>query len=474
MFGRSTATVKFYLSDDGSDTNSGEMPSSPIKTVGKALQLASTISHSTAGAIEFYCAPGEYTYANATLPLNCAVGTTISFIGHVEDGVPDVFFEGVSGGGRSSGSAMRVSFGAVVSLTDIFIRNYSTAVAAAQTGRITMHNVHIRNCIVGASAGNGGYITAVGGDWDGRDMADVVIPNSIGHRAVIGCPFNLEQSGPDPETPDVWPGLKIHHFERGSVLSEGSSGHMDYMQYEDCAIGIETTRGAGTPNTIPIRMRRCAIPFLTRDTAPLLLADVLDFAYGTADACGPVIASNAGYSGSVDSTNYDTRLKRQIRSAESTSNLTGSTTESNLWQVCKLMPGRVRNRDRMTTELFGLCSGGLSSPMTLRFKFGSTTVATITLPTGTGRWQVKADFHFIGETVSSIVKTKKLRGQISYVADADAFTSAVQRLTNIAIVECISETDPTQYTITKQAGSSSDNISLSSAFCDATVTGVSV
>ena len=293
---------------------------------------------------------GSGTYTFTTSPIS---------LGNVHAGSPLTISFGASSIVQGTNTAetrtaqfARVQMGAelIIFQNECLLRTWGAAVRASYGGRVTLHDSKIKDCVRAASMGYGGrFICESIVDWDGRDLADTAITDSNALLAVIGSTYSCDQGS-------FGPVARVHHWNRGFVLSEGSSGHMDYLWFDSCDIGYEMGRGAGQPNAIPVRCTNCVVG-IKSDGNPLLLSTteatwIEQFGIGTADECDTTIRLVAGGTTSgIEDGAYDSRPTfsgNQITTSGSST--TGNTTENDTWAPLVVLPKGARAKDWIKTK----------------------------------------------------------------------------------------------------------------------------
>lgn len=399
-----SSPITFNVATTGGDANDGSA-ASPVATFQKALDLCAATAAYSPGPFTIQAAPGTYTSLVAlAYDWWLFVGSPVTFIGARDGaGIPTVVIQGSTDATRTH-NFLRATHNVRFYVQDIKFISFGAVFASSHGAEANLTNCHTRNCGQLGSLGNMGWGSAWGGDIDGRDLDGVMIENSAGWTGGIGSFWNLEQP-PGFITPAT---LKIHHVHRGVVGAEMFSGHMDVLWIEDCDIGVEFTRGSGAPNMSGIRIWRCGVGLLGRNTPNLEIADHADFGQGTANACLQNVVLSAGSTGAqVEDTNYDSRVVYK-RAQGLGSMYTGDIVEHVVWPVFYLVRGRMRERDLVAQfNIPGQTSGivGLAAAATLRFKIGATTFVTATLPiacrtfTITGTLSARNSTDFLGDLV---------------------------------------------------------------------------
>lgn len=444
-----------YVSTAGNDNNDGSY-GSPVASAQKALSLCEAAAAASAGAITIDFAAGSYSVTAALSYTSSVLLTSpVTFKGKKDgSGVPTVILNAYTAYGYNFITAtnnVRFAF------TDIKFQSFATALASSRGSGLTLTNVNSLDCKGTVSLGNGGWAYVNGGDWDGRDLGGTVLADGTGLTCVIGSLYNLAQA-------NDYSGLKIHHWDRGAVVDECGSGHMDYLQIEDCAIGCEITRGAGAPNMTGIRFYRCTTGILGRNAPNLLISDTADFGQGTADACDTNILLAAGSTDSqIEGTGFDSRSIYK-RARVSFSTITGDTSEHTAWSAFSIVRGRMRERDMVADfHVDGICSGGLSAAATMKLKFGSTVLASWTLPIGT------AQFSILG-SVTALNSTDVLGKLLVATGGASTLTWVpVQISTTTGVVSLTAET-AVAFTIT--LGNSADKFKFVACHAYSSIAGI--
>jgi len=444
-----------YVSPDG---NGNGITSETPTTLPAAIAIHQMWAGIFPGDYTIRCAAGTYT-GRATGFLNRKwAASTLTFTGAPPvSGVPVTIFEGANLGGSRTAEFVRISDGAKVTFNDIFARTYGAFVRSSRNAVVAVNRVHTVDCQRVVSIGNGGIASISGGNWDGRDLTGTIIPDSNAMLAVITSPYDLTQ-------PDDYSGLLIHHFERGVVVSEGSSGHLDYLRIEDCGVGMEISRGAGAPNTKAMRIHRCTVGFLARDVTPFI-ADSFDFGMGTANACTTAVMYVAGPTYHAGQRQEDSRLVYRFNTVGSGGIATGSTAEASVWRPLTTIAGRPREGDVIHVKQNLRFSGGLTAAVTVRLKAGATTLATATFPIGAVLGEIEAELYAIDAT--------SINGTLKITHDSGS-SSVVSELVEIGTTAVFSPTANTIFDLTLQPASTGVSYQRRSGFCDTSIAGVTL
>lgn len=449
--GSPIATETFYLASYGSDANDGLSTDEPFATLAHAVAVAKQ----TWGAITISVNPdsapilvpgeiawGAHDWLNASL--------TILMNGRT--------FYGSEDGSRPH-DCLKPAYGAVVRVENGYMHSFDTPGTAVYGATITFIDVNIRNVRKGIASSGFGFFSASGGDWDGRDLAGVTVPDSIGFNAAIDASGFLTQTAP-------FAGLRVHDFDRGGTVHECCSLHLDDMWIDRCRIGLELSRGAGSPNMIPIKITNCEIGILNRGERELLISPNLS-GFVTTGTVTPIVNTCAGVWQSTDDLNYDPRPVRQLRSTLNTSVLTGSTAEALLWAIGRFVAawGPARERDTTELRLRGRCPDpGLIGTATLKLKCGATTLFSVALPTGNALWGIDVFLSHIDAT--------NIRGiaRCEFVDDATIGTPTF-KVIEIGSATLLSAAADTDFSLTYQLSSTSGQIQLTQGNVRSTIPG---
>lgn len=446
-------TTTLYLASYGNDDADGHSPSTAFATLGKTVAVAKSLwGNVTVETLEDsgpILVPDEITWGRHDW-LNAYL--RIKLNGRTLRGSLD---------GSRTHDCLKPAYGALVGIENGIMHSFDTPVTAVYGAVASCTNINMYNVRKGMASSSFGFCSAVGGDWDGRDFGGVVIPDSIGFNAAICASGFLTQTAP-------FAGLKIHHFDRGATVHEASSLHMDDMWYDACRIGVEISRGAGSPNLIPLKVTNCTIGILNRGEIPLLISANLT-GFVTTGTITPIVNTEAGVWQSTEDLNYDPRPLRQLRSTLSTSPFTGTTAEDDFWQIGRFVAAWGPARDRDTTELRlrGRCPDpGLVGTATLRLKIGGTTALTVVVPAGTALFGLDVFLSHINRT--------DIRGYArgEYTTDASGAVTANTKITEITTrVGILSTVDDKDFRITYQLSNSADQILITQGNIRSTIAG---
>lgn len=436
-----TNTITYYVDANGDDGNPGEIDA-PVQTPQRAMDLCASKAETSPGPFTIQFETGTYT-TSQRIQFSAALFVTspVTFKGKIgEGGTPSVIITGSEDGTRTHTFADPAGGALLFLFQDIYFHSFSTVSAPGQGGRSVMTRCWAKNCASVIAANVGGIGAAFGGDWDGRDLDDVLIEGGTGFITVIVSPFNLRQT-------DFDTGLKIHHWETGVLVDECGTGHMNYLRVHDCSRGVHIMRGAGSPNMGFLQIHRCTIGILAQSTSSLLIANSMDFGQGTADACGTNVVCTAApiFQQEVE-TAYNTRHVYLVFSLTGGGNLTGSTAERPLWSpVINITEGRVRAQDTFDVHMYA--SGVTTADGTLRLYFGETLVQAWTVPAGMTNARI--------ELMLEALNGEDWRGQIYQVVETGS--SPIVSLTKISDQTGITSlTADTEVSLTWQAGAEID------------------
>lgn len=292
---RSTA-ITYYVALTGNDSNPGTQ-ALPVLTAQAALNLCSRTAVTNPGPFTIQFAKNStYTItAGLTYTVSRFVGSPVTFTGELDSGNISVTLQGTTDGTRASYSFIRPTQNVRMTFTNLNVRSFTSFVACSQGAGVSV-DVNSLNCGRVVSLGNTGWADIQGTprNWDGRDLNGVIVPNSTGLTCVIGCFYDMTQVDP-ATTGGNYTGLIIHHVDRGAVVDECGSGHMDFMRFQDCRIGVVVTRGAGAPNMTGTQIWRCTEGVEGRSAPNLLISDNQDFGQAT------VATSTSSFIGNVPS-----------------------------------------------------------------------------------------------------------------------------------------------------------------------------
>ncbi len=388
------ADLYYSVAGGGSGTSSGSPTTfaAALGTFSAAVPLepgSYTLHDAISGTYAFLTQPSfnSRNWAASTLTITALAAS-------IYDGTP-------TAGGRNP-EFLALGNGARLAITanGATFQSWEAVLRCSRDGSGTLNNANVKNCTRVLSLGEGGHGQAVNGDWDGRDTNGVVITDSVGLLCVIGSTYDLQQ-------PSNYTGLKIHHFDRGVVLSEGSSGHLDYMRIENCDVGVDIGRGAGSPNMQPIRFKNCAVGIRTEVWPLQITSDDTEwsntFALGTADECGvPVMWTSGGIVDGIEGGGYDSRPSWQINSFPEQVAVTATTT-TGLFAPCYVMAKGPRQGDTMKVTQNLVFAGTLNAAATFKFTTHSgalpvVDMAVVSIPTGTAYCTVVAELFWQNTT----------------------------------------------------------------------------
>ena len=285
---------------------------------------------------------GTYTFASSPISMtNIHAGSPLT----IEFDAATIV-QGVNAAGTRTSEFARVSMGAelIVYQNECLLRTFGAAIRTSYGGRVTLHDSKIKDCVRGVSIGYGGrFVCESIVDWDGRDLSNAAIADSNALLAVIGSTYSCDQGS-------FGSGAIVHDWDRGFVLSEGSSGHMDYVWFDDCDIGLEMARGAGQPNATPFRCTNCNIAVKSDNNPPLISTTeatwIEQFGIGTADECNETIRLVAGGTTSgIEDSAFDSRPMFSGNQLDLEATVTGNTTENDTWKPLVVLPKGARDRD---------------------------------------------------------------------------------------------------------------------------------
>lgn len=364
----------------------------PTATVAAAFTLAKQFIATSSGPVEIEVQPNydgsgnpvftQYTSAGLSYTTSLLDSSPITIRSiRYPNGSPVLLagrsligIQGTTNGTRRSGAFIAVTQECAFYLENLKITSFASALTSTQDGRLYGTIIDIRNCPVGISAANKGFISFIKGDWDGRDLEgnpflDVHgVPNSIGFRSLLNSTHNLQQSAVGD--------LDIHHWDRcGLVADGGNTGHTDKTLFRFGRIGLELSRGAGALNLTGTQyedMTLCGI--LDRGTRGMILSENTVFLR----CADNVIATDHWSAATMESTGYDIR-PGYFRSAGVTTQTNGSGAEVSLWAPIFITMGRMRDRDTLGKINIDLSFVSLSSNATIKLRMG----ATVAGPTGT-------------------------------------------------------------------------------------------
>lgn len=280
--GSRSSAITYYVSLTGNDSNPGTQ-ALPVLTAQAALNLCSRTAITNPGPFTIQFAKNStYTItAGLTYTVSRFINSPLTFTGELDAGNISVTLQGTTTNTRASYSFIRPTQGVRMTFTNLNVRSFTSFVACSQGAGVSV-DVNSLNCGRVVSLGNTGWadIQSTPRNWDGRDLNGVIVPDSTGLTCVIGCFYDMTQVDP-ATTGGNYTGLIIHHVDRGAVVDECGSGHMDFMRFQDCRIGVVITRGAGAPNMTGTQIWRCTEGVEARSAPNLLISDNQDFGQAT-------------------------------------------------------------------------------------------------------------------------------------------------------------------------------------------------
>lgn len=308
------------------------------------------------------------------------------------NGALSAIFRGQNVNGSRTSEFIRGSGGGRVQFTRIRFETFTRAVRIGRYAFITLNDCDCKDCAGMLTLGTGGSSGGTGGTWDCSDFDGVTIPDSIGFGAAAGANlFDFNQGSYGAGS------LVIKNCDRAIVIAECSCGHTDYITVDNCRVGMELSRGAGSPNNNPMRIWRCDIGILNRTLVSLLGSKTgLDFGIGTANATTRPIITCWNPGNMVDDNTYDSRPIYQPRTVRQTGTFTGSTSEIVYWH-----PGGVpnmwhRNGDTINISMSGTFPSANADPVIVRLRARNVTrgeleLAQITLPPGSANFDIRGE-----------------------------------------------------------------------------------
>lgn len=227
-----TATVTYYVSPTGSDTNNGISSATPFQTLQKAFDTVKSVYNVIDGTIKIDLAAG--TYEQSVFVTNIKSKNRIQVIGKKDvNGVPTVIFEGAN----NSSLLYGITFSDYMNVTvqDIKFQNFSGS--ANRSGLVTQNyvnlwarNVHASNCgFAGINVNDFCRLYVEGGVVDGCRIGVRVYSNSV---CTIGY-NNATSSYLDPNHTIV-----KNCTESGVLVYNMSTGHLDFCEINGNNAGV--------------------------------------------------------------------------------------------------------------------------------------------------------------------------------------------------------------------------------------------
>lgn len=274
-FGIRTSVVSYYVSNSGSDGNPGTAEE-PVLTTQKALDLCAAYAGASQGPFNIIYAPNDTYLIPATLTYNwyVFVNSPVTFVGATTGGRPNVILSGSPTGTRDH-NFISLTHGVRFSWQDVKFQSFASAVSSAQnSGVYFLGVVDAVNCGRVVSLGLQGLADCAAGDWDGRDLTGSVISDGQGMLALQQSSFDLTQV----QVGD----LVVHHVDRAFVLADGVAGHFTRVMVTDCNIGLDLTRGSGSPNQSEMVIMRCTEGVHEDTQVPPNISNNFNFGQNTA------------------------------------------------------------------------------------------------------------------------------------------------------------------------------------------------
>jgi hypothetical protein len=168
----------------------------------------------------------------------------------------------IDGTGDESDHGVRVDRGARVRIYDVKVQDFSSGNCVTVHGassELSLINLHLRNCLKGATATYSARISAYGGDWDCRDARGAPLSKSAGYQALFNATHDMHQASAEEA-------LVIHHCARNMLIDEGAQGHLDRVKLFDATgSGFNIKRGAGAVNAKQMYIWRNAVGVLAEN-----------------------------------------------------------------------------------------------------------------------------------------------------------------------------------------------------------------
>ncbi len=168
----------------------------------------------------------------------------------------------IDGTGDESGRGIHVRRGTRVRVYDVKVQDFSSGncvVVHGASSELSLINLHLRNCLKGATATYSARISAYGGDWDCRDAQGAPLSRSTGYQALFNATHDMNQASPAEA-------LVIHHCARNMLIDEGAQGHLDRVKLFDATgSGFNIKRGAGAVNVKQMDIWRNAVGVLAEN-----------------------------------------------------------------------------------------------------------------------------------------------------------------------------------------------------------------
>lgn len=254
----------------------------------------------------------------------------------------------------------------------------SSAGIANDGGWLRCENVHAEGCEIGILSYMG-RVTVKGGDIYGTaGKAGVGIKSMFLNKHEIG-----EQSAGA-----AGQGPRLRYLETGLHVQEGSTGHSDYVTYEDCTDGVRVTVNSRA-NFSGSEFERCT-KAVRVDLNSVIYASAADYGSG-ADACtenvviqqGGAFSPRDNYANSGLATDYLTSAVTHTGTTASTAILTKTLTKG----LFAPNVTSIRKPQHIRFVAYGTLSGTADTKQ-FKLRVGSTAIATITnAASDAGSWR---------------------------------------------------------------------------------------
>lgn len=380
-------TNTLYVSSSGSASADGLSSTNPT-TIQAAFNYLSNYGPVLAGAWEISLASGSYSAASITFPARLDSEVPVLIYGADVGGhpnIPTTIF--TRGSQATSGLLFQTS---KVTLRNIKFNKFNSnsssyAVAVREQGQLYTENVHVDDAYLGI-VGYGQCVLNIQGG--------IIANCNEGVRSLFNCYHTLGSGS-------LAAGPVIKNCEVGFSAREASSGHADYVNFQDNAFGISSEVNARVNcggsdfkrNTVAIRIRGGNV-----------LRTGVTFNDGTADANTEnvrVVSFGQDFTSDINA------LTRRVRHRDVTSagTISGVTTET-VMATYNLAAGLYKTLTSAT--YVGKCiritmrgnMTGTGGNKTLRVRFGGLagTNMNALVTTGAGRWEYVVDVFIRGNT----------------------------------------------------------------------------
>lgn len=236
--------------------------------------------------------------------------------------VPTAIFDG--GGNATVLFDFRSGFRAYVKDIKFVNANGSSSSAGVSciNGALRCENVHTDNCYYGISGQEGCLLEVKGGDIDGNSNASYT-----GIRSLFLVKHDIGNQGAGA----VGQGPFIHDCGQGFFVQEGSTGHSDYVTYEDNVTAIRC-RVNSRVNASTSEFKRNTVGIVVDTGSNVGFGDDANFYLGGVDANDtPYTAKQSGtvlYSGSESSSGIKYGIDYKLVAADVISSTTAGTAEN--------------------------------------------------------------------------------------------------------------------------------------------------